>query len=368
MKILELTNFSAGIDGVWTRVREESMQLSKKHEVKVFSSNLVKGESGTAKEHEKIGKVDVRRFPATKLGGESYMKWEFESEALEFKPDLIIAHCYRHTHTIKALRVGKKLGAKVFLVTHAPFVEGNKTRSFLGKLAVTLYDSFLGGSRKLNKFDKIIAITKWEMPYLHKLGVKSEKIEYIPNGIPVEFFKQKKSKESKKILFLGRISPIKRLETLIESIVFIKDKKIKLEIVGKAESEYLAFLKQLVKLNKLEKRVTFTGPIYDLKKKIQKIDSASIFVLPSKREAMPQALIEAMSREKIVIASKNPGSLDIIKEGRNGLLFESGDSGELASKIDFALASQHGRMRKEAKEDVKQFSWDKIIKKIEALL
>ena len=40
--------------------------------------------------------------------------------------------------------------------------------------------------------DKIIAITRWEIPILIKLGVKKEKIAYIPNGIPDEFFKQKK--------------------------------------------------------------------------------------------------------------------------------------------------------------------------------
>ena len=48
MKILELTNFSAGICGVWARVREEAVRLAKKHEVRVFSSNFVKGMDETA--------------------------------------------------------------------------------------------------------------------------------------------------------------------------------------------------------------------------------------------------------------------------------------------------------------------------------
>ena len=44
MKILELCPFSAGVCGVWTRVLEESKRLSDKgHEIKVFSSNFIKG-------------------------------------------------------------------------------------------------------------------------------------------------------------------------------------------------------------------------------------------------------------------------------------------------------------------------------------
>src|SRR3989344_2822154 len=103
MKILELTNFSAGICGVWARVRDESLRLSKKHEVKVFSSNFVKGNGNVrAISDEKIGKVEIKRFDARKLGGESYMKWDFQNvrkEILKFKPEIIIAHSYRHKHT-----------------------------------------------------------------------------------------------------------------------------------------------------------------------------------------------------------------------------------------------------------------------------
>ncbi len=78
MKILELTNYSAGICGVWNRVKEEAARLSKKnHEVVVFSSNFTKGSDEIAKSKDKIGGVLIRRFPARKLGGESFMKWDF---------------------------------------------------------------------------------------------------------------------------------------------------------------------------------------------------------------------------------------------------------------------------------------------------
>ncbi len=373
MKILELTNFTVGGCGVGARVLEESKRLSKNHNVMIFSSNHVKGSNEIAKREEVIAKIKIIRFPVVKLGGESFMFWlnkEAEKEALKFKPDIIIAHSYRHIHTIKALKLKNKLKSRVFLVTHAPFIEKNITRDFLSKLSVNFYDKLIAPST-LNKFDKIIAITKWEIPYLLRLGIKKEKIAYIPNGIPKEFFNQKKSKEEKKILFLGRIAPIKNLETLIKAIGLIKDKKIKLEIVGPAEEQYLVKLKFLINKLNLAARVLISKPIYDIKEKAKKIDSAKIFVLPSKTEAMPQSLIEAMAREKIVIASNNRGTKEIIQDGKNGYLFDVGNERELAQKIEKVLAlkkSEINKIKKQAKKSVEQFSWDKVIKKLEKLM
>jgi glycosyltransferase involved in cell wall biosynthesis len=370
MKILELTNFSAGICGVWQRVKQESELLSKNHEVQIMSSNWVNGSEEKAKSSDKIGKIKISRFPATKLGGEGFLYWNFEKYALDFEPDIIIAHSYRIPHTTKALKVAKKLSkkkkVKIFLVTHAPFVEGNITRSLPAKISVIIYDKIIG-PRTINKFDKVIAISKWELPYLKDLGCKKEKIVYIPNGIPEEFFTQKKSKQEEKILFLGRIAPIKNLEVLVKAMKCIKNKKVKLEIVGPAEKEYLSHIKKLIKSQGLENTIEFIGPIYDIKEKIKKIDSSKIFVLPSKREAMPQTLIEAMSRGKVVIASKNPGTLDLIKDGENGLLFDKDSPQELAEKIDSLSGNQiEKKLQTNAKKSSEKFKWSKIIKDLEA--
>jgi len=360
MRILELTNYSAGACGVWMRAKQEAEMLAKKgHTVKVFSSNLVKGTNEIAPEKEKLGQIEIQRFPAKKLGGESFMIWDFRAEALKFHPEVIIAHSYRHPHTAKALEVRKKIGCKVFLVTHAPFVS-DAQRSLPEKFIVQFYDAFIG-PRNLARFDKVIAITNWEVPYLEKLGVKKEKIAYIPNGIPSEFFTQKKSKEQNKILFLGRIAPIKDLETLVRASKLLP--QVKIEIVGPAEKNYFKKLKSL----NPNSSVVFSPPVYDLKKKIEKIDSAKIFVLPSKRESMPQSLIEAMAREKIVIASNNLGAKELIKDGKNGFLFEIGNEKQLVEKISLALKNDFREVRGQARKSVEQFSWDKIIQKLEKL-
>lgn len=362
MKILELTNFSSGICGVFTRVKHEALLLTKNHEVRIFSSNFVKGKNEIASPDDKIGQVIIKRFPAKHLGGEGFLNWDFKKEALEFKPDIIIAHSYRQLHSTKALKIAKQLNCKVFLVTHAPFARAN--RPFHQKIIVWLYDILIG-KRTIKKFNKIIAITKWELTYLLKLGLKKEKISYIPNGIPSEFFSQKKTKEENKILFLGRVAPIKNLEVVIEAIPFLK-KELFFEIVGPAEKSYLIKLKDLINQKKLEKKVIFSAPIYNFKEKIKKLDSAKIFVLPSITEGMPQSLIEAMARSKIVIARKNLASQDLIQNGENGFLFNSDNEiAEIINKINTLNKIQKNKIKKQAKKSVEQFAWSIIIKKLE---
>ena len=368
LKILELTNYSSGICGVWQRVKQESVELSKKgYDVKIFTSNATKGSKEIASSTDKLQDIEIIRFPFKKLGGESFMNWDFEKQALEFEPDIIIAHSYRHPHTLKALKIKEQLSksnkkCKVFLVTHAPFIEGNITRNLSSKLFVTIYDKFIG-PKSLIKFDKIITITKWELPYLQRLGIKKQRIRYIPNGIPDEFFISK-PQTGKGVLFLGRIAPIKDLETLIRAM---KGLDFNLEIVGPTEENYEIKLKKLIKQLKLF-NINFYPPVYDLVEKIKKIDSCEIFVLPSKREAMPQSLIEVMARGKIVISSDNPGSKEIITNNKNGFLFKVGDSEELTRLIAREISNPKNKLIKQnAIKTANKFKWSKLIQDLESI-
>jgi len=140
MKILELSGYTSGIDGVWQRVREESLLLTREgNEVLVMSSNHIKGSDKIAPSEDNVGMVKIKRFSSKKLMGESFMYWDFKKamiEGIKFHPRFIICHSYRHSHTKFALNLGRRVNAKVFLVTHAPFIKGDKTRTIPSKLAV----------------------------------------------------------------------------------------------------------------------------------------------------------------------------------------------------------------------------------------
>jgi len=333
LKILEVCPFSSGTCGVFTRVVTESVLFTKLgHKVMIVSSNATKGSDELDIDKDKIWDVPIRRYPFRKLGGESFMKFNYSKDALRWKPDIIIAHNYRHLHTTQALAIAKKLkreghNCKVILVTHAPFIEGNVTRSKLASFAVWFYDKFKGPGI-LKKFDKVVQICKWESDYLDKLKVPKEKRVIIPNAIHTQFFSQPDiPSKPGSVLFLGRVAPIKDIETLIKAAILLPQHQF--SIVGPKEEEYY---KSLI-LNGIPKNVKFYKPIYDLDKKIKVIDRHEIFVLPSLREANPQALLEAMSRGRVVIAAKSLGTSEIIDNLKDGFLFPVGDFKLLAKLI-----------------------------------
>lgn len=363
MKIVYLCEFSAGADGVWNRIYNIAKYLAKKYDVYVLSSNIIKGIEKEAKPFEIIDNIKIYRFPAYLRIGENTLFWKFERKVKELKPDIIHAHVFRHPHSTFAPQISNRINANCFLTTHAPFVE-KRLRTKILNIAVTLYDKFLA-KKILNSYRKVIAITKWEIPLLLRLGCKRSKISYIPNGFPKEFLKEKikfSNKKIRTIIFLGRIAPIKNLELLLESFKNILDKgyKAKLKVVGPIEKGYeLSFLRLIKKL-KLNKKIELVGAIYDLKKKISILRNADIFVLPSRREASPISLLEAMASGLVVISSNTLGAREFLEEGKNGFIFNNAD--ELTEKLIYCIEnySKLKSIKNEARKSVKSLNWDKI--------
>jgi glycosyltransferase involved in cell wall biosynthesis len=358
-KILEICPFSSGVCGVWARVLNESREFIKNgFEVRVFSSNQVKGdESKIACSEDNLGEVAIKRFKSNagiidKLISKNVTYFNFKKEFEEYSPDIVITHLL-HPHSFKALKLCKIKKIPCFLVTHAPF---NVDRKFPLNLVT---DFFYGLNVKpyINDFTKVISITKWELPYLEKLGVKKEKIAYVPNGLSKEFFTKSKIIKAKGILFLGRIAPVKHLETIIMAAKYLPS--LNFTIVGSAEKEYLSLLERIIKKNNI-KNIKILPAIYDLKKKIELIDRHLIFVLPSRREAMPQSILEALARGKIVLASETDGAGEILN-GKNGLLFPVGDHEKLISLINNNLKGNIN-LEKNARLTAKNYAWDKLIK------
>ena len=344
MKVLIVIPYSLGICGVFSRAWSDACRYRDEgNEVWIYSSNAVKGESREKDSKELFEKqegIKIRRFPYRKLGGESFMLWDksWKDEAIKLEPGLIIAHCYRHPCTTQALKIARalKIKPRVDLIAHAPFIEGNVTRSFFSKIAVWLYDRTYG-PWTLNKFDRIIMISAWERKYWDKLGVEKQRINYEPNTIDSVFDTSKNplgKLGKRQVLFLGRVSPIKDLMTLLRAAERLPE--VKFSIVGPIEQAYGGLLHKYIMDCKMT-NVEFYPAVYDIKEKIKLIDSHKIFALPSIREAMPIVLLEALARKRLVIASDNPGNREVLEDGAKGKLFPVGDYMLLTKLIREAL-------------------------------
>lgn len=357
LKLLEVCPFSAGICGVWARVKSESQEFAKLgFEVRIFSSDIEKGTLKKACNQESLGELLIQRFPAKKsLFSENVFLFNFKKAFEEYAPDIVITHLL-HPHSFQVLNFCLSRKIPCYLVTHAPF---NVKRKFPLNLVSRIYN-FFKVKPKIQAFSKVISITRWEIPYLYDLGLKKENIIYIPNGLSEEYFSIKPSKKSnsKEVLFLGRIAPIKNLEILLKVAKILPE--VNFSIVGSAEKDYLSNLKEIISREKIS-NVSFYNPIFNLREKIETLDKHKILILPSKREAMPLVLLEALARGKVVIASKTDGAKEIIQDSKNGFLYDSWDFKRLAEILKKNL-KVNNKLSSSAKNSAEKYSWKKLIK------
>lgn len=137
--------------------------------------------------------------------------------------------------------------------------------------------------------------------------------------------------------FLGRVEAEKGVETIIKAAKILKDHP---------EGRGIAFL--LAGEGSLRERITRGVSESGLQNRVKWVgwqESSSflplldLLLLPSLREGMPVALLEAMSLGVPVIASKISGVVEIVREMETGILIPPGDAAALAEKILLLLSS-----------------------------
>ena len=83
------------------------------------------------------------------------------------------------------------------------------------------------------------------------------------------------------------------------------------------------------------------------------MDAATCLVLPSRSEGLGRVIVESFARGRAVVASRVGGIADLVEDGENGLLVDSGDAEALAGALvrvlsDPALAERLGQAAHDA--------------------
>lgn len=215
-----------------------------------------------------------------------------------------------------------------------------------------------------NNIDLYLAPSEFIKNKFVEYGFEPDKIKVLPYALDTDKYGNlpNKTVAQRYILYLGRLSEEKGIEVLIEAMKNIKN-KVLLKIVG--EGSLLDDLKRKKELEGLD-NIEFVG--FQSGDKLKQIISDSEFVVvPSVwYENSPLVIYEAMALGKTVIGSRIGGIPELIKEGVTGLLFEAGDSRELATKIDYLLDNDKvlTRMGEAAKVESLRFGFDKHYEKI----
>lgn len=243
-----------------------------------------------------------------------------------------------------------------------------------GKLAKILMK--IGEKIAIKIAEKVIVVSEdlWNYFY-HKYGLKTV---LIPNGIDepkireVDLINQKYNLRGRDyILFMGRLSPEKRVDWLISSFQELKKRNLKMRniklVIAGGESIATSYIKRLKKMSQDDPAIIFTGFVSGVEKE-ELLSNALIFVLPSQIEGLPIAVLEAKSYGQCCLASDIPPHKEVIKVNFDGLLFKSTDRNDLTEKLQMLIEDEEKiyLLREGAlKEAKKRPSWSEMVEKVE---
>ncbi|GAB1545537.1 glycosyltransferase [Scytonema sp. NUACC21] len=187
-----------------------------------------------------------------------------------------------------------------------------------------------------NRVDAYIALTKFHKAKMVQAGLPEEKICIKPNFVLSPDSPSQSSKSKNYALFVGRLSEEKGLATLIDAYAQ-GNISIPLKIVG--EGPMAEALHQQVHNRGLGEAIAFLGR-QSKATVLELMYNSQFLVFPSIwYEGFPLTIAEAFACSLPVVAPKLGSMAEIVSDGITGLHFEAGNSLDLATKINWAIAN-----------------------------
>lgn len=242
-----------------------------------------------------------------------FLRWKSVREYVKkYAPDVVVSLMPHNAKYILGLK--RKMGFKLITSERInPAVVGKKGL----KLRTKVYQ----------KSDGIVFQTQRAMDFYKENIRKKGMVIHNAVGNSHVYEVPETIKRKPKISAMGRLSDQKDYETLIRAFGPIAEKypAYTLEIYGTGPDEEK--LKVLTKELGLVKQVHFCGACEDA---ILKIADSACYVMSSKYEGMPNALMEAMAVGLPCVSTDCPnGPAELIENGENGLLVPVGDTNAL---------------------------------------
>lgn len=337
-----------------------TLELAKRWAKDGHQTALVTAKFPGAKEEETIDKVKIFRpavfFAQTPRAYLNYLYQtaKFYQKNLADKYDLIIDQAHglplftpfyaRQKIVLFPLEVAKEIW---FREVCLPF-------SLIGYFLEQAYIRFF---RHL----PFLTISSSTAKELKMMGVKNV-FTITPGVNPKPLSKLPRKNKFPRLVSLGRITPMKRIEDTIQALRLLHKEFpiIKLVVIGHGQPKYLEKLKNLCQNMAIEDRVSFTGFVSE-KEKRRLLRQARILVSSSLKEGWGLTVIEAAACGTPTVAYQIPGLVDSVKNQETGLLCQKNTPVELARNIRKVLIdpSLRKRLSQNALNYSQNFSWDK---------
>ena len=289
------------------------------------------------------------------------------------------------SYTVKAAEYVKKFG-DTFDVIVENFLPATPFFSkFLTKTPVILQIQGLWGLHYVKKFNvfyglpmclmeniylklykKFILVTDVNMD---KVIERSQKCAIIPNGVDRSFL-QNNEEEDDYILFLSRIDIYQKgLDVLVDAFRLIAEHFTNLRLVLAGCDTFHTIETLFKKIpGELRDRVDYVGFVSG-EEKLRLLSRAKVFVLPSRLEAQPISVLEALACGRAVLVSDIP-ELSYVSKNGVGLTFKKNSSQDLANKLSVLLKDKGLRhaIGEKGRKFASNYLWDDMASAFELFL
>ena len=242
----------------------------------------------------------------------------------------------------------------------------------------------LQGEREVMRLaERIVAATPAEQAQLQWLyQLDTRKVVVIPPGVDLSHFYPIPADEAKEVigippcerlvLFVGRIEPLKGIDTLIQAIAILRSRgfNVCLSVIG-GEPGADEQGSEMARLMEMCQQAGLNDLIAFLCKKAQETlpyyySAAEVVVVPSHYESFGMVALEAMACGTPVVASQVGGLAYLVQDGFNGYSVPVDDPQMLADRLMDLLSDQHLRetLGYNAAQSAQEYAWPKIAERV----
>ncbi|MEM4365986.1 MAG: glycosyltransferase family 4 protein [Candidatus Woesearchaeota archaeon] len=200
-----------------------------------------------------------------------------------------------------------------------------------------IWDRWKAIRNALPKFDHYTPISTFMRDWLLCYGISSEKITVLPNIVEIERFSNLKQMKNKvpKILYIGAYLRSKGVHVLLQAL---KNIQLHYEASFYGSGNLKEWMQNFVEENKMPVRINNECDYSDLPRVYSEHD---IVVFPSLvPEGLGRVALEAAAAGKAIVASRVGGIVDVVENGKTGLLVEAGNVEELSRAINLLLSNK----------------------------
>ena len=327
------------------------------HDVTIYTTDL-DFSNGTNKFNKKLPRIEkIEKFKINRTHVWFSLKLFFINTSMskqieKDKPDIIHTIGLRSYQSLTALKISKKLDIPLIisdqggLTTH-PFL---KQSSLFLRILYKIQNYFI--KKIINHATAVSAANEYEKNIFLEINKNSD-VHIIRNGVNIQNlvseinFKEKYQIKSKFVLFVGRFSKSKGIETLIHALNIIENQQnfsnTILVIMG-VDFGYEKEMEGLIKKFNLSKRIMVikNPPREDV---ISAYGESEFLILPSQWELSPLVPLESFAFKKPVISTNSHGIPFTVQDNKNGILVEPENPDELSKAITKLLLDDKLRER-----------------------